>query len=1277
MLLPPRTYSLSQIPDRGTTHPVSPFLNWTPAWNDSPAAERSARKMLLVHQAGSVKVGEVVRYTLTYTPSADRILPSPSHLHLKIKNTSAIPLRAAYLHGPYTLHVAAYPSTFNPNRKVENPKKEGIPDFEPFLKAGGSWTSQLLIPEDIRESGGKASISPNAEGHPESVTWIIEVHSQILFSTSACVHFEVLVGRDERSLEYGFAAAAAHGQSAPGQIEDHQQGRNGHEGRHRAQHKGVYSKSVKLVVEDTEALWNKPALPEWDEGEGDAGENEAENPKKAKLKKQKKLHLVILTHGLHSNLGADMLYLKESIDAAAAQAREERRKERREARKAASKAASSETTTTTTTTTQSDNGEAGDYSTAPLSGGQADIDEGEIEDDETDDEEVVVRGYPGNAVRTERGIQYLGKRLAKYVLGLAHPEPPYYPVKKGLKKAMSDSIQKKDKSPVTEGIPVHAGSSVHYQPDAAIKKRAYRYTSISFIGHSLGGLIQTYAIAYIHKHSPEFFSKIKPVNFITMASPLLGLSNENPMYVKFALDFGLIGRTGQDLGLTWRAPTIARGGWAAMVNGLGGANQKEQKKPQDPRTKPLLRILPTGPAHQVLRMFRNRTVYGNVVNDGIVPLRTSCLLFLDWKGLGKVEKARRENGLVGTLANWGYAELTGQNSSPMPSKLALPEGEDNNGNSGTSTPLSGSTEHTVPQPGENAVNEDTTAQTSGEPQASQFLSDSQRQAVQAATGLKKSPKSPTNANFFTDFFNYLKGATTTPKDKKMFKRSQTLQVSSNEEVSADPTNGSHEQTNHSRESSIVDDHDHPPKTSFFESAGDLLNPPIPPVSWITDPSVRARTIFHDRVYHPEDIPPPPIRRPSKITRNGSSDQSVKSVSTTETVDSSSMRVEEKIARSYHKDLSWRKVLVRLEPDAHNNIIVRRMFANAYGWPVVKHLCDTHFADTYTAHTRDERESNRDRAQGVNAAVTAKGEEVKDQSSKDRPDASPTELREAVDELKPLRPLPVRTGSDNGTGSGTSSSTGSPPRTETQAEAHQRIRREASTAWDDSYFEGTEDETDEDDSLSSGNEGKNNKWSLQRFLAPAPKGKNSVNGTTKDAAEHAAHASKPSSGSIDLKKKLPPTPAALAQAEASGLSYSDLDSSATSSPVASPRLPRSMEYHRGLGPTSVPAEDWKHSDSTKGETNVVEADPTDSPPHEASKNDDRNHSSPSTPMGPGTTGTESVGLRNSLDLPVGDIGSAGVVEEVARLSLGDASARNEEGSGANGTATPSEVKTDKD
>jgi hypothetical protein len=209
----------------------------------------------------------------------------------------------------------------------------------------------------------------------------------------------------------------------------------------------------------------------------------------------------------------------------------------------------------------------------------------------------------------------------------------------------------------------------------------------------------------------------------------------------------------------------------------------------------------------------------------------------------------------------------------------------------------------------------------------------------------------------------------------------------------------------------------PPKTTIFESAADILSPPTPPLSWLIDPSTRARTIFHDRVYLPDDIPAPRRRgrrdsqasesqsvgdhdedadasmakggahqRPKSRTRPASSSSwghppsrsgrpgtsigrpgtssgrpgtasssgrpatgtsSVMTISDSGTGVSgggSGMRVEEKIARAYHRDLSWRKVLVRLEPDAHNNMMVRRTFANAYGWPVVRHLCDAHFGD---------------------------------------------------------------------------------------------------------------------------------------------------------------------------------------------------------------------------------------------------------------------------------------------------------------------------------------------
>ena len=62
-----------------------------------------------------------------------------------------------------------------------------------------------------------------------------------------------------------------------------------------------------------------------------------------------------------------------------------------------------------------------------------------------------------------------------------------------------------------------------------------------------------------------------------------------------------------------------------------------------------------------------------------------------------------------------------------------------------------------------------------------------------------------------------------------------------------------------------------------------------------------------------------------------------------TIDYDVEHLEEEIAREYHKDMTWRKVVVKLKADAHNSIIVRRRFANAYGWPVIDHLVKNHFA----------------------------------------------------------------------------------------------------------------------------------------------------------------------------------------------------------------------------------------------------------------------------------------------------------------------------------------------
>lgn len=938
-----------------------------------------------------------------------------------------------------------------------------MPEFEPNLKAGGGWGCRLEVPEFLRKDAGRGDVKRHTErgegervaeenagvGGDDSVSWIVEVASQVVFSNSAAVHYEILLGRDEKSLSLGFASSITGGggggtASVPGQISDHQQSIGAKEGRHAAQQKGVFSRAIRVKVDDTASLWNTPRMPEWDnagqervEGKGkdapveDAtgGKSEGNEEKvdEHRGKRQKKIHLVVLTHGLHSNLGADMLYLKESIDVAAKQAKIDRAKRR-----------------------QKEKEKGGDTQ-------KVGNDEGFPEDDE-DEEEVVVRGFSGNAVRTEKGIKYLGKRLAKYVLSMTYPDQPYKPVtKRSTTEALSHALKPEQPPPPDEGPPSHHSSTIHKEPYHD-KKLAYKITSISFIAHSLGGLVQTYAVAYIQKHSPEFFDIIEPINFISMASPFLGLSNENPLYVKFALDFGLVGRTGQDLGLTWRPPTIARSGWGAIVSGISETAHKKIDGEIPPESKPLLRILPTGPAHVVLKKFRNRTVYSNVVNDGIVPLRTSCLLFLDWQGLGRVEKARRENGLVGTMAGWGWAELTGANST-SPSRRnfsdsSISDVED------TNTPTRHGHGADVPQPPPRAVDDD-------DNRSLKSAGDNRPTSVLSSNGDGSVPADNNNEGpiasllkFFTpntqSAKSILKSSSHMPKHPKIYKRSQTVRVGSNSSTPSIITEPSSPKKTAGKATTGDAEHEDPerlsapPKTSFFESAGDLLKPPLPTVEFLIDPESRPRTIFHDRVYHPEDIPPPPLKkRPTSILRRRSSvttsSQSSDPASTQalqhqpdsnlssrdyddtkhtnpdkdprDVVDGSAMKVEEKIARAYHKDLSWRKVLVRLEPDAHNNMIVRRMFANAYGWPVIKHLCDTHFSDSAAANTRDEDESNAERAKGEHERPSKRGTETNDSRDHggdgtddpkmlNKDDRTDSEVREATDEVPALkRPQP--------------------------------------------------------------------------------------------------------------------------------------------------------------------------------------------------------------------------------------------------------------------------------
>ncbi|PHH55878.1 putative lipase ROG1 [Ceratocystis fimbriata CBS 114723] len=1075
--------------------------------------------MLLLLQSGSVKLGDVVRYTITYTPSQDRILPSPEKLYLRIRNTSTIALRAAFVHGPYSLSVSAYPATFDPYTKFANARQYGVPQFEPMVKAGGSWECELTVPENIRQTAGMGHHPANdmsgTDVFNESVTWIVEVASQVLFSTSASVGYEVILGREKKSLNLSYATAP----HIPGWSDV------GKDRMRLAEELREEEGKPPVAVVATPAITiatNTPIATTAEPGTAPPTMNSSHKEPLPSMttnkRKKKKIHLVILTHGLHSNLGADMLFLKESIDAAAKKARADAKVRKAQERQARQSRVNVEHSTNTRDPALAGcDGESikmnlqdGDvkrpspmqYNNKPAEQLQSEVPgervasqvnanikaddkingnpstsghikngTDEPDEEEDDDEEVVVKGYSGNATRTERGIKYLGKRLARYVLALTYPDQPYHPIiSRGAGESLANAFKgnrehKTDKggSPKSEkGSPKSDKGSLKAKNTMSSKSAAtellsnhalpemdlpYKITSISFLGHSLGGLIQTYAVAYIQKHSPRFFDLIRPINFVALATPFLGLSNENPMYVKFALDFGLVGRTGQDLGLTWRPPTLARSGWSAIVSNLGETAHKRVLGESQPESKPLLRILPTGPAHIALRKFRNRTVYSNVVNDGIVPLRTSCLLFLDWQGLGRVEKARRDAGLVETVVALGWAELTGTSMNHRRSLLPPPEDEDNDKETTSTktdegsrsdrndaksvdgaplTPLLGEQDkqHEVPQPSNQAIMED--GQQSMQTVHSPSSHEPQTQALDvAATGLS-SPFSGLFALFRSGEHN--KPHAPSSKQKLIYHRSQTVPMGEETSSGADSTTSTtgspgpgHIQSRVTTGAEFEGDDglSAPPRTTVFESAHDLINPKMPDVPHLIDPGKRSRTIFHDRVYHPEDIPLPPIKRrhtkrkslphcglsPNKKGENAPSSPRLASATTVRATappsangsgrlsevtnvsvpvakdskekspqkaepktakdppefDLSHMRVEEKIARAYHRDLSWRKVLVKLEPDAHNNIIVRRMFPNAYGWPVIQHLVETHFSDSASARLSDDCENSKERA----------------------------------------------------------------------------------------------------------------------------------------------------------------------------------------------------------------------------------------------------------------------------------------------------------------------------
>lgn len=724
----------------------------------------------------SLHLGDARRYNITYVCKDE----DKEKIYLTIKNTEKVSIRAYhFLNGPciFYCHVVPYGYDQNKEFKPDNPDSVDEVQFENQVKPGQAFNVTLFLNSN--------SFKENSEEGFPIYSWSIDILSQIYINKKTSVHYDLMVGGDMekmKSLNRGPILNTFISLDKKSEIELKESISNLGESRINELH---------VMKQITDDLW--PLEPK-----------NVEEP----------VHLVILTHGIFSNLTADMLYVKDSLLAVS-------------------------------------------------------------------DENLLVTGYNGNSAKSEKGVKKLGTACSKFI---------------------------------------------QYTIEELRKK--YVINKISFIGHSLGGLVQLYAIKHILvTEGADYFSSrnISAGNLVCLASPLLGVLSELNFFISLFLDIGSLGKTGRDLTLLRRLPN------------LKGVAKHEISRKRD-TLKPLLEILPDNPLQNFLEQFDKLTLYANAVNDGIVPLRTSALLYLDYEALGDVNAIKK--------------------------KKAVPK------HNAVDSRLIKTTE-SVDAVGEISDNDDTSIVNGKTDAASDFMSlnikpeasresfskveEEDKKSLTDKESLESensksaltntSPKSETK---FIDFSTFTGGFSRRKKIKKLKKvRRINAKGSKLDKFSSGlstPNNDSSTSVEMKEDEMVDDDSDSlkslklPPKASAIESALYTLICPVPKTDYITDPASRDPVIFHDRYYHFRNLPYANIDEPEHKHK----------VSTFGSVffrhNEWKMNKQVKIAKKYHTPkMNWRKVLVDLPPDAHNNIIVRRRFPNGYGWGVIDHLCHEIFS----------------------------------------------------------------------------------------------------------------------------------------------------------------------------------------------------------------------------------------------------------------------------------------------------------------------------------------------
>lgn len=685
----------------------------------------------------SLNLGGVSRYTIVY----EKVDPCKDHIYLRLRNVEKTTIRTMYLlNGPFTLYAHVVPYNFSHKRQFNNVNDEGLEEvvFENEIQPGLSFNVKMFLNEN-------SYMGDSADGLPK-YQWSVDIIAQIVMRSQSVIEYELTIGDDlkgMKELNSGIFqrtfSSMAKDTSLSTEYEELPLNIS-------------VNDSLKVAKMTTEEIWSKP--PKYPD---------------------KPIHLIILTHGIFSNVTGDMLYLKDNLESVAL-------------------------------------------------------------------DNVVVRGYTKNVCKSEKGIRKLGTRLSSYIVTLI------------------DEVE-------------NAG---------------FKIDRISFIGHSLGGVVQLYAMKEILlTHGSDYFKRkdIEPYNLVCLTTPFLGVLSELNFFLSWILDMGALGRTGRDLTLLKNLPSF---------------KICSRKNRADKNTfKPTLEVLPGDPLHDLLTQFKHLTLYANAINDGIVPLRTSALLYLDYEALGNVSRIKRQENLEEKLRRSNSLENMERSSGGKEVKAILPDSSSfeltrnpsKHKHHGHSKPR-GSTKSKVKfrRVSKRKMNYIRKISTRGV--------DAHHDPRHVHTGQSQGPGSVSNIQRLES-----------PLEED--RNSLALVDSASSKMFALPA-----------------------KASAIESFFNVLICPCPSSEYIKDPKSRVNAIFHDRYYRLNDL-----RGMQQDQHEHRSFCSIVSTNPVFHYTAWKHSKQVKIAEKYHTpDLCWRKILVELPPDAHNNIVVRRRFSNGFGWSIIDHIC---------------------------------------------------------------------------------------------------------------------------------------------------------------------------------------------------------------------------------------------------------------------------------------------------------------------------------------------------